>query len=532
MRQKAETVGTFELLGEMIRPPEAVREKRALKPWEPNLKPAEKKAWDSEARALLCWGEKLSGKSWLLGMKVLKHCYDNQNALGLILVRVQNMATKGGAWDKLLNEIIPMWKEQIGLVTSEIKTDNQHYQYIWVLNRFNTWSMIAVMSSPHANQLRSRIRGVEPSCVFVDELTSCDSPLYFQSIFAQLGRRPFVTGVQQYLAACNPEGPSHWVHNKWFVEPFNEETGEWDPDFENIHFLREEIADVVQPGAFDQLEKAYRGDAIEKMRMVGGQWVDRPSGESHFVDLFNPRIHVRPIDEDGTPDKAHRIMPIKGYPIIVSVDPGPMNSAFILEQWLPVDGRQKWITFDEVVVLKKRIDYRQIIRIVMKKIRWWRDTCGCDEKGEQLKQVWISDESAFSQWRAGGGGSFDVMEFEKIYESYRAEFKLESMKVRQAPKFQGSVKARIQTVQTLLVQDEIIVSSCCPHVQRMFLQLRAPKQKEGQPFDPDVAMSLDPKDPNRHIFDAYSYDKLTAAIRPLLLQPPQTGTQKLFSVAA
>lgn len=532
MSKKSDTLGAFELLGEMIRPPPTPREEVVQKPWEPDLRPAKKAAWDSDARALLCWGEKLSGKSWLLSMKVLKHCYDNQNALGLILVRVQNMATKGGAWDKLITEIIPMWKEKIGLVTSEIKTDNQHYQYVWILNRYNTWSMVAIMSSPHANQLRSRIRGVEPSCVFLDELTSCDSPLYFQSVFAQLGRRPFVEGVQQYLAACNPEGPSHWVHDKWFVEPFDEETGEWDPDFQNIKFPREEIKDLVPEGAFEQLEKAYRGDPIEKIRMVGGEWVDRPSGDSHFVDLYLPSRHVRPVDEDGTPDKRRRIMPVKGYPMIISLDPGPMNSALVLEQWLPIDGRLRWVTFDEVIVLKKRIDYRQYIRVVMRKIRWWRDTCG-DEKGEQLKQVWISDESAFNQWRAGGGGgSFDVMDFEKIYESNRAEFKLEPMRIRPAPKFQGSVKARIQTVQTLLVQDEVIISSCCPHVQRMFLQLRSPKQKEGQPFDPDVAMSLDPKDPNRHIFDAYSYDKLTAAVRPTLLLPPATGSQTLFSVAA
>ena len=50
--------------------------------------------------------------------------------------------------------------------------------------------MVVLISAPHANQLRDRIRGYEPSFAFVDELSSCDSVEYFQAIAAQIGTHP------------------------------------------------------------------------------------------------------------------------------------------------------------------------------------------------------------------------------------------------------------------------------------------------------------------------------------------------------
>jgi len=518
-------VNAFRVLGEKIKPPPPPPEHSKDEVWHPDLNPTEKKAFDCDARFLLLWGEKGSGKTWLATTKLMKHCYENNNGLALILVRTQNMAKKGGAWDKLLTEIIPMWKEGLGIDVSDVKTDQQHYQYVWVENRFGGWSMIAVMSSPHAHQLRERVRGMEPSMVFVDELTSCPSPEYFRSVAAQLGRRPGCTGVQQYVAATNPEGPTHWVYQEWFVQPFDEETGVWDPDYTEIYFPKEENIIRMQPGYFEGLAKIYKHDAIESARMEHGEWVDRPAGDALFGDIYNPIVHVRPLDERQQPHRDEWLMPHKDYPFIIGLDPGSVYNAFSFQQYLPMDGKMKWLIFDEIVTLRKRISYPVFIPIVMKRIRWWRDQIGAEPP-----QVWISDSSAFNQYRAAQG-SFDILEIQKIYEVSRLKFRLEPIKIKDCPKFNGSRVARTQLGQRILSEDAIVVSSRCGYHHRMFLNIAGTTPKPGETLDP--AKLLTPmRSDHSHTWDACSYPWLMASLNPTALIPSSGREQTLIQSAA
>lgn len=116
--------------------------------------------------------------------KLVKHCYLNENALALIVVTVRSMANKGGAWSKLQEMVLPAWRdgnrdrdgklldEGMGLHYTDVMFDSQHNEMIWIQNQYGGWCMVILVSAPHANQLRLRIRGYEPSFVFVDELTS------------------------------------------------------------------------------------------------------------------------------------------------------------------------------------------------------------------------------------------------------------------------------------------------------------------------------------------------------------------------
>jgi hypothetical protein len=83
-------------------------------------------------------------------------------------------------------------------------------------------------------------------------------------------------------------------------------------------------------------------------------------------------------------------------------------------------------------------------------------------------------------------------------------------------------------MQTLLAQDELIISSRCAKIQAMLLQLESQKQKVGQPFDPDLAMK-----PRRsehvHVFDSVTYPIITSATSPTLLLPA-TESQSLVSM--
>lgn len=515
----------FQLLGEQLRPPKPPPERADEPPWNPDLTPAEQKAWDCNAPYLLLWSEKGTGKTFLATMKLVKHCYENKNALALILVRTQNMAKKGGAWDKLLQEIIPMWRGGLGIEFSDVKTDQQHYQFVWVENRFGGWSMLAVMSCPHAHQLRERARGMEPSMVFVDELGSCPSPEYFRSVAAQLGRRPGVTGVQQYIGATNPEGPSHWVYKEWFVNPFDEETGKWDNDYAEVYFPKEENRKHMQAGYFEGVAKLYRHDAVESSRMASGEWVDRPAGDALFADIYNVQIHVRPLDDRGQPHPREWLMPDPDHVMIIGLDPGSVFNAFTFQQYLPLDEKMKWLVFDEIVTVRKRISYPDFIPMIMRRIRWWRDTVG-----KEMKQVWISDASAFNQYRAAQG-SFDSLEMEKIYSANRVKYNLEDIKIKSCPAFNGSRVARTRLGQQILSDDSIVVSSRCQAVHRMFLNLAGHKPKEGEPIEPEKLLTPMRSD-HLHTFDSLSYPWLMASLNPTALIPSKGGEQTLIQSAA
>jgi hypothetical protein len=517
----------FDALGEMLRPPVKPKRRRENKTWHPKLNPIQKQIFDCEVRNMLVHGEKGTGKSVGCCHRIVRHCYENRNAMAFVLTTVKGMQDDGGAWHKLVTEILPEWEKGLGLIWKRAN-DKQHNELVWILNQHGDWSQMKGISAPHPDQLRERFPGREPSLVFVDELTLCATDEYFKAPSAQLGRRPFVEGVQQFISATNPAGPSHWVHDLFFVKPFDDETGKWDENFITIYVPLSDNEKNLPPDYIPNLKATYKHDAIESARLLGGEWIDRPSGESLFREIYNVQIHVKPLDEACNPDRRAWLRPAKGHPIIIGADPGSMNNAFTLQQWVPVDGRMKWVAFDELVTIRKRIAYEDFIPMVARRIKFWREDCEATER--DMPMVWVSDNSAFNQYRAAQG-SFDVLEIERIWEACRAKYGLESIKIRPAPKFNDSVMIRVQTLQKYLAADEFIVSSRCSRIQAMLMQLEAQKQKPGAAFDPKLSMS--PKrSEHLHVFDALTYPMLLASIAPTGLLPSRGMGQSLITVAA
>ncbi len=538
MRPKIDSA-VFEWLGEQLDPPPPPKPV-ANKTWMPRQTPKQRELFEANERAILCWGPKGGSKSYGCIEKMVKHCYRNRNALALILVRVQNMAVKGGAWDILTSEVLPKWRdgnpdpkdktgatlldEGMGLHFSEVRFDANHCPFIWIQNKYGGWSLITVMSCPNANQLRQRIRGVVPSIVFLDEATSCDQPEYYESVAAQLGRRPQVEDPQQFLAATNPEDPDHWVFLKWFVEPYNADTGEKDANFRDIYFPAEDNKENLPAGYLENLKSVYGRNVTEAARMIGGEWVSAPSGDALFKDLFVVAHHVRPLDDQLRVKTDEWLTPSPTHAMIIGVDPGNVYNSFVFLQWLPVDGKFKWLTFDEIVLLRKRVDYNDLIPAVMRRVRYWRDVVGAE-----IPQVWISDDQAFTAFRASVG-NFDATVINRIYEKNREKLNLEPMRMRPCPKYNDSVAARVRIEQSALAQDEILVSSRCTHVRQMYERLECEKQKPGAPFDPKLATTPRRSD-HLHVFDAASYPKFAAATKPSLLVPmSQASGSSLISV--
>ena len=89
-----------------------------------------------------------------------------------------------------------------------------------------------------------------------------------------------------------------------------------------------------------------------------------------------------------------------------------------------------------------------------------------------------------------------------LNEQGQPTFKLEPIRMKAAPKFQGSVESRVRLTIAKLQAEEFLVSSQCTAICKMFQNLVS--EKQGKTYDPNIAFK-----PRRsiyvHPFDAMSY---------------------------
>ena len=223
--------------------------------------------------------------------------------------------------------------------------------------------------------------------------------------------------------------------------------------------------------------------------MVRGEWVDRPAGDAIFGPYFNKSLHLRGDAKSG-------ILPSTKYPIICGWDPGSVNNAVIFMQALPGVDKTIWAVFDEFVVINKKLPYTTLIPMVMRKMAYWNR-----RMDHKFKFIHISDNSAFNQYRAKTG-SYDVKDIEEISRTKSGTFKLDPIKMKAAPKFSGSVEARVRLVIAKLSNEEFMMSVPCVNCAKMFRNLVS--EKPGKNYEPNIAFK-----PKRsiyiHSFDALSY---------------------------
>lgn len=462
-------------------------------PWQPKLNPTQQIIFDDPTKFILAYGERGSGKSIGAIHKLVRHCYENFNALGVIVVGVKRQALEGGAWHKLITDILPQWEAGIGLKFTESKTNTAKDDFLFISNRFGGWSKILLLSMPVDNFIADRAKGMEPSFLLVEEIQTLQSDKYFSVLVQQLGRRPHIAGPQQYVATCNPDGPSHWVYKRFFVTPEDPETGDWDPLYKTYHVPIQENLGNLPEGYYQNVMAAVKDDPVEYRRMVLGEWIDRPSGDSIFKGYWSEALHVR-----GDAIKGTRILPKKGHDIIVGYDLGTANSAISFMQSIPTVKGDVWIVFDEMVYTDAYIPYTELVPAIMRRLQFWNETVG-----SKFEVVHISDASAFNMFRATDG-TYDSLEVERISQAVQPSFKdVDVIRMNPAPKFHGSVQGRVKALLKLLGQERFLMSATCIRTKEMFMFLESEKPKENKyvpdlPFQPRRSKHL-------HIFDALSY---------------------------
>lgn len=492
-----------ENLGSADAPPPARGSKSEPGDWQPDLNPTQAEAFHDASETVFIEGEKGSGKSIGAGDIIVRHAYENDNALIQIITSSIRTGAEG-IWHDLETLVLPRWRDGnkyppfilqadgtlidhpkageymdhgIGLEYTPGKLDPlTKDRHRWIRNMHGGWSKLLLISIPHASMVEDRMKGPAPSMIYVDELTNCGEkrgPVgmeYYTFPSAQLGRRRDITGPQQFIATMNPKGPTHWAYKL-------KEDHKDDPAFKCYHIPITENLHRLPRGYVERLKKLFASNPVEYDRLIKGLWIDAPDGEALFSDYFIPALHVR--------GGKVGLSPVKGFPIIISYDLGQIWNCATFMQLVPLkDGRLIWLVFDEVDHLGERILYKNMAKECVARIEYWNRRVGCDFAVMQ----YAGDDST-SQHRAGTG-TYDATEFEKEFNAARNHGR--KHKIIGTPRGAGSIAARVRLVQSKLAQEEMFISTKCVNRIAMFNLLECnpdnpmepkAKSKHGHPFD-------------------------------------------------
>ncbi len=461
--------------------------------WVPPLTGPQLEFYNSTALYSLAYGPRFSGKTYVAGHICIKHAWEQWNALVTLIVSVRRQGTDGGIFQTIVNELIPQWCEnQPGFESGEAKQDPASKDlYVFVKNKYGGFSQIKLLSIPHGNSLAERVRGTAPSLVYIDEANKVDGEGFFTELSQQVGRRPHIPfASQRWVATCNPEGPSHWLHRRFFVDNRNAD-GSTNPEY-SVTFL--DLMGNPDPRAqlyIRRVIESTKHDPVEYKRLVLGEWIDRPSGDAIFAAYFSKPIHVR-----GDIATRSFLIPKTRLPITIGFDLGDVHHGIIFLQSRPTEDREVWLAFDEITVNQSGVSFDILVPALLDKMQYWCEACQYD-----FTFQCVSDNSAFSRFRAASG-SFDHLQIERLSREMLAETPERWPNVHKpvrmiaCPKPPGSVAGRIKTLMNLLSREEIFFSAKCTRLIEAIANLESEKD---EPFTPSR------KGDHIHAFDALTY---------------------------
>jgi hypothetical protein len=485
--------------------PPKVRHKvtrKKVSEFKPDLNPTQQESFDDPADIVCCVGPKGSGKTVGLAHKIVRHMYENPNALQLAISATQTTG-KEGFGHELENMILPQWQEGMNLEFKPWKMDPvTKDRHMWIGNRFAGWSKLMLKSIPHCNMVEARVKGPAYSGAYVDELDVCGGIEYFEYTNAQLGRRAGILGPQQFTASLNPTDPAHWTYKFLYEDYVVTEGGRvWPNDTEKPGIMRDwsqslyfvpfsENAHRLDPNYRVRLEKMFRSNPILYKRLIEGRWIAVPAGDAFFKLFYSEAVHVA-----GTTEPQVRgLKPITGKPIIIGYDLGKVNSGIIFMQCIETEFGPYWLVFDELCYYGERIPYQRVARALLEKMAYWNRRVGY-----RFQYRHLSDSSAFNQFQAAKGSvdAADILEYTtKIIKDNPDRFgELSPVRLVEVPKPPDSVKARAGLVVEVLMDRQMIVSAPCKWVRGMFMQLIRSKEDPSEPAGGKW----------RHTFDALSY---------------------------
>lgn len=495
--------------------------------WWPDLYDEQMMFFNDYHRYCLLHGERFSGKTRVCCEKMVRHTWENWNALGMMVAFNVSGATGGGFWEEIVTEVLPVWTENIGLQWIGPRMDAvSKNSYLKVGNAYGGWSTIMLKSIPSGSVIGTRFRNVTPSLIFFDELTQTNDPRYFTDLVQQIGRRKYIKH-QQFIATCNPppEGPDHWVYGKWFVEPKGEkEKKYWKENYASYHIpMMKNVKHEKLEEYKAMLENLCLDDPTAHARLIEGKWVKQLSGLGIFKNHWKPNLHIK-----GNLLEDKRLLATPDIPITVGYDLGKTNQGIVFMQniWDKKRERTVWKILDEVVTIAQMIQLRVLVQMIMEKMNDLVERSAIyhsiskDQATRRFVFEGISDTSSWgfdpmsAQTEKENIEQLSALELQENSETY--PFLAQPLTMQPAPKGDGSVGFRVRTLMDLLRSERIFIDSGCKNVIEMFAFITAVKDSIYQPAR---------NSPYKHALDALTYP-----IHLYTLGEPNRNQKKSFVI--
>lgn len=508
--------------------PGVKKEAAPKKPWKPLLNPgAQEQAFNDGSQIVGLCGPKFSGKTVSAAEIMVRHCYEEWNALYTIL-GVTIEALKDGVCDDLTSLVIPQWRDGnrepkfirqgkllipnpragelidngMGLEATGWKQDSQtKHIYLKIRNQYGGWSRIKVVSIPHPQMIDERIRGPAPSGIYLEEATKCRSNAYVKFPILQLERRRGIIGPQQYIFSCNPEDPENWVYNWMYKEVVvsgHQPGREWPDDPEmpgvrrrpNVSFYfvpYSENAHNVSQKNRQLLEDELASDPILYQRLYKGRWISYPSGEALFKQEFSEAIHMRGKAPNDNGFGGEGVVPIKGFPLIIGYDFGQRSVGVSFQQMIETPEGPFILIFDELCYHRQKIKSKRLAHAMVEKLRYWFEWLREDTGNPTaIWPVWhIAGDDATTVYRPGTD-SVDAKDMQDmtqaIIESEPERYRgIESFLIHGTPRPAGSVGKRTDLFCEAMMDERLLCSQLCQWHRGMFFHLEAEKDSPSEP---------------------------------------------------
>lgn len=519
------------------------------KKWRPLHGPTQTKVFQDRSDIVGACGEKYTGKSIVLGDKVIEHCYLEWDAL-FVIMGVSHRALAEGICHDLTSFLLPRWRDGnrepmfdpvtmkenpkagdlmdngIGLEFTAWKADpNNKDLYLKIRNRYGGWSRIRVIAIPHQSMVQDRVTNLNASGFYLEEATNCGGSEYFIFPSLQLNRRRGIKGAQQFLFSCNPEDPENWVYTWMYkdcVVGKNEPGNDYpdDPEkpgirrdnsiaFYYLHY-KENRHNVSQKNR-EMLSKNLRANPILKARLVDSKWIAMPKGDALFKAQFDEGKHMR-----GDVEKKKGLTPVPGFPIVIGMDWGARSVGIVMKQIIESDEGPFDIAFDSISFYQEMHKTSSLARAILEKMRFWnvwlRNERGWEEEEAQRDENLIPlGAPSWSWWFITGddattnvnpeSGNIHAKDLsdhmQKILEEEPLRYYgIDAPVIRGCPRPKDSIGKRVDIIAENLMSEMAVVSELCVDIRGMFFHLSRDKENPSHPAKGNRWI---------HIFDGYSY---------------------------
>lgn len=495
--------------------------------------------FNSRARILLVSGSRLSGKTWAVLHRVVRHLWETPGARVGIFAKSKGLAKEGGSWQDLCERTIPEWVNA-GLVTPtgmpfEIttkdkdgtpgpKTDGEtRSAYIRVRNYYGGESEARLFSIDNDHDVASKVKNKSFSMIYFIELSMFKDRRILSTTLLQL-RMPHLKPKKgepdiyhQWIADTNPDedlGDQSWFYDEFYRKRMatrdpKDRLGQYYDWMEVVEMFTND-----NPYATEQeriiLEGSCEGDpALFDSYVLGIHGQAGRKRDRWFAPWFSKNAHVIGGGEgegDQIDVQKSSVVAYGGWDIGSSVN----HAAVLLDRWyVQVDTGLKdsngqpifrevsyWGVLDEVVSINERIGLGELTQEVMRKMQAIERA-----HGGALHWIHWSDDSALNVWRASSS-TYDYLE---VMAASNDQITLQG-----AEKPDGSVRSRVQILQRLLKENRIFISARCEKVIAMLEGCqKGEKDKEYVRWDE-----------HKHVFDALTY--------PLFME----SREELFDLAS